>query len=464
MSKPGRNDPCPCGSRKKYKHCHWLAEQGTISESERARQLHDLDGEMVRRLARFAEREFGQGWVGDLLGQLEIDDAFDSEPGLSQLIGPCALYEWRSDEGTIAEMWLASSPAGLSDRQRGWLEAQGRAWLSIWEVRAVTPDLAVSVRDFFTGEERHVLEKSGSRTLTPRDAILGRVVNFEGISVFCGMYPRILPPRPAAGVVAAIRKILGVRTSKVSVGRLRDAVPPSAWVATWGEAVRLQEVAASRIPQLSNTDGDPLLLTKDRFDFVPADRACIAAKLMDLAQDDDPEDDGAERSFTFKKPGNAMHKSWDNTIVGHAVLESGALVLETNSIRRADDLRAKVERALDGLARYRVREYQDPEVALREAGAPSRRSGSPARKDDPTPPELVEALKDLKRRHMEEWLDTPIPALSGMTPREAAAKPRKRKELLLLLKEIENHESRAPKEQQVDVSFMWSELGLGGAR
>ena len=108
---------------------------------------------------------------------------------------------------------------------------------------------------------------------------------------------------------------------------------------------------------------------------------------------------------------------------------------------------AQVERALDGLARYRVREHQDPEVALREAGAPSRRSGSPARKDDPTPPELVEALKDLKRRHMEEWLDTPIPALSGMTPREAAAKPRKRKELVLLLKEIENHESRAPKEQ-----------------
>jgi hypothetical protein len=39
MSKPGRNDPCPCGSGKKYKHCHWLAEQGTMSESERARRF-----------------------------------------------------------------------------------------------------------------------------------------------------------------------------------------------------------------------------------------------------------------------------------------------------------------------------------------------------------------------------------------------------------------------------------------
>lgn len=24
MTKPGRNDPCPCGSGKKYKQCCWL--------------------------------------------------------------------------------------------------------------------------------------------------------------------------------------------------------------------------------------------------------------------------------------------------------------------------------------------------------------------------------------------------------------------------------------------------------
>jgi hypothetical protein len=51
-----------------------------------------------------------------------------------------------------------------------------------------------------------------------------------------------------------------------------------------------------------------------------------------------------------------------------------------------------------------------------------------------------------------------------MTPREAASKPRKRKDLILLLKEIENHESRAPKEQQIDVRALWSELGLEDAR
>ncbi|HMI82654.1 MAG TPA: hypothetical protein VK550_01105 [Polyangiaceae bacterium] len=49
-----------------------------------------------------------------------------------------------------------------------------------------------------------------------------------------------------------------------------------------------------------------------------------------------------------------------------------------------------------------------------------------------------------------------------MTPREAASKPRKRKEVVLLLKEMENMESRAPAAERVDVSMLWTELGLSG--
>jgi hypothetical protein len=459
MSKLGRNDPCPCGSVKKYKHCHWLAEQETISDPERARRLHDLDGEIVNRLARFATREFGRGWMGDLLGPLDIDD----DPDLSQLVGPCALYEWPSNAGTMAELLLASAPSDLSSRARGWLEAQGRAWLSVWEVLDVTPKVEVHVRDLLTGEERRVFERSASESLTPRDAFLGRVVDFEGLSVFCGMHPRTLPPRTAAGVVSALRKLLGVRSRTVSVARLRDEMPAGAWLFTWGEAVRMHDEARKILPQLTNTDGDPLLLTKDRFDFDSSVRALIDQKLMELTEDDDHESEREQRVFTFKKLGNAMHKTWDNTIVGRAVLERATLILETNSVRRADDLRKKIEGALQDLVRYRLRDHEDPAVRLREAESPARR-GRPSKPNETQPPEVVEALRDIKQRHLQSWLDTAIPALSGMTPREAASKPRKRKDLIVLLKEIENHESRAPKEQQIDVSPLWTELGLEHAR
>ena len=38
MTKPGRNDPCPCGSGKKYKHCCWRAE-ATQAADDRSRAV-----------------------------------------------------------------------------------------------------------------------------------------------------------------------------------------------------------------------------------------------------------------------------------------------------------------------------------------------------------------------------------------------------------------------------------------
>jgi hypothetical protein len=40
--KPGRNDPCPCGSGKKFKHCHYRevqAQRQTVEPGEVKRQV-----------------------------------------------------------------------------------------------------------------------------------------------------------------------------------------------------------------------------------------------------------------------------------------------------------------------------------------------------------------------------------------------------------------------------------------
>lgn len=455
MSKVGRNEPCPCGSGKKYKHCHWQTDEGAGSDSGSAMRLHELDRQLVDRVLHFASREIGRRWFGELLRSLDVE----LDEAMAQLVVPCAVYEWESGNGTLVDRFLRSSPRGLSERERGWLEAQRRSWLSVWEVVSVTPDVAVSVRDAFTGEERQVLERSGSRTLSPRDGVLGRVVDFEGISVFCGMHPRSLPPRPVAAAVAALRKALGSRSKKVPVDRMRAKVPLEAWILAWEEVVRHHDIAMTKLPQLQNTDGDPLLFTEDRFDFDAGDRKRIEAVLAEMAEPPgDVAGSAVERAFVFERPGNAMHKSWDNTIVGRAVVRENKLILETNSVRRADDLREKIEGRLQSLVRHRVRSHKDPEAALK-LGRNSD-AASPIAKRAPPTPEMIEAVRDFKRKHFESWLDTPIPALAGMTPREAATKPRKREDLVLLLKEIENRESRLPPDERVDVAKLWDDLGM----
>jgi len=54
--KIGRNDPCPCGSGKKYKHCCLPAPS---VEHVWARQ-HEESDRLTRDITRFAMRKFGE--------------------------------------------------------------------------------------------------------------------------------------------------------------------------------------------------------------------------------------------------------------------------------------------------------------------------------------------------------------------------------------------------------------------
>lgn len=54
MSKPGRNDPCYCGSGKKYKKCHMAEDKAAEQERKEAAEA----GEWLRRdFMRFAREE-----------------------------------------------------------------------------------------------------------------------------------------------------------------------------------------------------------------------------------------------------------------------------------------------------------------------------------------------------------------------------------------------------------------------
>src|SRR5262249_25950021 len=156
------------------------------------------------------------------------------------------------------------------------------SWLSIWEVQSVTPGVDVTVRDLFTGEERLVLEQSGSREMRPRDAMLARIVDFEGLTVFCGMHPRMLPPRPAATIVSMPRKELRRRATPISVERLRERIPFEGWLIAWDAAVEHHDLESTQLPEIHNTDGDPLLITRDHYVFESGDRSRLEAKLAEL--------------------------------------------------------------------------------------------------------------------------------------------------------------------------------------
>jgi len=133
----------------------------------------------------------------------------------------------------------------------------------------------------------------------------------------------------------------------------------------------------------------------------------------------------------------------------------GTLKLETNSRERADGLRSLVEERLGLLVTFRVREHMDPVAQL--AGNEDRL----ARPDDPPPAEVVEVMRKLQAEHYRRWLDESIPALGGLTPREAARrKGAPRRELDVLLAEMEHCEAGRPEAERFDVAWLRRELGF----
>ncbi len=96
-------------------------------------------------------------------------------------------------------------------------------------------------------------------------------------------------------------------------------------------------------PKLTNTDGDPFLLTTDHFNFEPEERDCIVSELQRLEGAQEPIEENGEVEVPFIKPGNAQNRSWENTVIGRVIVCEGRLKVETNSITRADALRARVE-------------------------------------------------------------------------------------------------------------------------
>lgn len=439
----GRNAPCPCGSGRKYKKCHLPAHEAAHAGLQTAAAGHALDERLVNRLSRFARREFGEAWE-------DHEDDFADPDEAVQLVRPWSVYCFEVDGRTVVDAYLDARGRRCLPKERRWLDAQRDAWLSVWEVEAADPGKTLTLVDLLSGERRTVQEARGSKTLARRDALLGRVVEHDGVSVLCGVHQRPLPPLDTAEVVRRARGRLR-RSRDVPVERLRGAAFGRNLIRYWEEAVEDLDARSAAPPELRNRDGDPVLLTVDHFEAgretTAAVAACIAA-MEDAHLESGP---GDSPVYVFLRPDDPARPEGEQTIIGRVRVDAQALRIETNSMARADALRQRVETACGSRIRHRAREHTDPLALARDPGRP---------RPTPASPEEENVLAEFKARHYAEWIDKPLPALNRKTPRECARTAAGRRTIDLLLKDMEHKEQRAPG-ARFDFSTIRRALGIG---
>lgn len=448
----GRNDPCPCGSGKKYKKCHLNAGPPAVAGAPSPHETpHQMDFRLARAIAQFAMRRFGDAWLG------RLGDDFEDDEAALQLFLPWVAWAAVADGKRVAQHYFEANRERLSEEERGWFDAQARAWLSVWEVTRVEPG-TVDVRDLLTGQMRSVQEIEGSRILVPRDTVLVRMVDFRGASLFGGMYGRALPPMEALEVVRGVRAKLRAGSSEVAIERLMDPLTGRFLIDRWRGEVAEHDRRAAIPPRLENTDGEALLFVTDSFTFDAAIRSEIETRLAAMDGVDNVNRKKKETEVVYIKPGNRVHRSWENTVIGRAIVGRDSLLVETNSEPRADALGRRIRDACAGLLGHPSRDFESPSEKALASRAASKPRAMSSREEG--------LLREAKEAHYRDWIDTPVPALGGRTPRSAARSRTKtsREKLDLLLRDMENHENHLPAARRFDVARLRKELGLDAAK
>jgi hypothetical protein len=198
---------------------------------------------------------------------------------------------------------------------------------------------------------------------------------------------------------------------------------------------------------LCNTEGDPLVFCEASLQSVnPTGMAQALDALYDRADptdsDGDTVDGGSDTADGDREAGAPAR--WFEHITTDGMDRLRATVeLAGDRVRVHTNSEARLERVLAVLrgveptitlveqTRHRARDAR--EITRLAGRFPTAGSTPAGNRLDLTDPDVAAALRQFTRDFEQRWLDEPVPALAGNTPRQAADDPTRRDDLVRLL-------------------------------
>lgn len=472
--KIGRNDPCPCGSGRKYKNCHLRSVDQAVASDDLWQRLHSLSLRLPADLLRFVKGQYGTGLIDEAWREFTLyeEESFDADSVNLPLFLPWFFHEWDPDpeETMLSESEVSRFPVASAYLQRRaryedplavrYLTACCDSAFSFLDLVNVRPGVGLTVRDSLTGWEGSVIERTASQTLRKGDIIFAKVVSVDDVNIFDGCAPISFPPREKPAVIE-LRKKMRKANPSVTVEVLKDY--RLEMLEVYHEIA--DRLLNPRLPELANTDGEPMVFCRVTYE-IPSPRAAFDA-LQGLSlghtEDDLLADAGIDAAgelqeveIPWLKEGNA-HFPWQNTGMGWIKIAGGRLVAEVNSEARAKQFRAIADKLLPAGSRHVSTVLEPVEAALkayREEG--SRR----ADEDLNERPEVQALIKEQLRAHYRAWPDMELPALNGKTPRQAVKTKDGREMVEALLLDFEQRsEGQSGLDEEI-LAELRSELGL----
>ncbi len=374
-----RNDPCPCGSGAKYKVC--CARTPKVSAIQR---MNLLSHKIISFLYTVGTARLH--YLGYLAAT--ADDRNDPND-IQRFVDNPFMTEIAAIEGSLeffAALWGPLLPQDERDTIDLWL-ASTRA---LWEVTGEPEGSYVPLRDTRTGDTVTVYDETMTPNLHAGTLLMGVVVPAFGEDRFL-----------------ANPLVIDIRHRDMTLA-LFDEEPTDEELAHWFGLVTAP-------PRMQTTEGQDMVVCRAVCEPTSTWRALTAELDAHYDRTDDTED---EWDTTF------VNDAGETVLRGTLRKEGSQLIIETMSEERLDNI-------LDTLTHLTVvEETRDPVII------PSPLEPRPHNETvvpEPMDPEEDNMLSEIMRQKEEAWLDEKIPLLDGFTPRQAAADPTRRNDLISLL-------------------------------
>ena len=487
--KTGRNDLCPCGSGKKYKKCCIEQKMTSIISDQKNtpldfewRQLRELEGNIIgQHLLPYATQELSKKVIESALLDFfpeELPEDVDKEALFENFFVPWFLFNWIpyrnfglkqfNGEVTIAQNYLLKHENKLNSQKRLFIDTMMETYYSFYTVQEIEAGKSIVLKDILLETTHTIKEKLGTYKLKRGDIIFSRLLTLNNQSISIGMAPYVIPIRYGHGLIDFRNELIESNNN--------NALTPEDLRHNLNEILLacffdiMESLFDKPLPTLMNTDGELISFSKSYFKLTISPEDTFD-KLIPLTFPDNPKEllEDAKRDkkgqikqleFPWIKMGNKKMKDWDNTILGHIIIEQGKLILETNSYERAQKGKDLLNKYLGNSISFQKTLIEQPEQKLKSL---DKNIFNDTQWDDEVLeiPEIKEKIQLMQKNHWERWFDEPIPLLKNQTPREAAMTKDGKERLESLLMEFEPHNLESPTNlMKADIVFLRKELRL----
>jgi len=302
------------------------------------------------------------------------------------------------------------------------LKSYAGSYIGLYEVQQVEPGKGFEVKDLFTGRHSRIHDASFSRMLCTWDVIYAGFVSGRGLSFMSGFDPLIIPPRLKGTLTKSVLEMF--QAEREGCGTIEEFLRVHS--AEIGAVIEKALDGFSEEP-LRNSEGD--ILCRAILHYRVADPDAFRIKISQSPFFTRRTSTAGERTpvpretYTWIRRVGEDLKVYDTPPLGILTVEKNRFKAECNSKERAKRLKHLLGDVFGSLIQYRTTVYEDPEARI------------------PLWDGLRASLSSPEADYR-NWLDEEVPALGGMTPRQAALAPDGRERLTDLLKELENENEK----------------------